>query len=224
VHLLDSSATADANWHLLGLYTFDSQAINLALHQPTSQSSNDQGGVSSLAVDGMTNNGIFVEGGTAAASFSSSSASGSSAVGDVSGAATCMKTRSGQQDNWWRVDLGTVQSIEEVVVVGVANLKDNSSNHFHVRVGTQLQNTNNDLCQGGDADAVTGLVNAQGTVARVHCGTCGWYMLVVLGSLGVPIPVEKESPWITVGIVVLYEHCVWCFYVVVLLALWIRSM
>ena len=159
MHLLDSSATADANWHLLGLYTFDPQAINLALHQPTSQSSNDQGGVSSLAVDGMTNDGVFVEGGTAVSS-------------GVSGAATCMKTRRGQQENWWRVDLGTAQLIEEVVVVGVANLKDNSSNHFHVRVGTQLQNTNNDLCKGGDADTVTGLVNAQGTVARVHCGTC----------------------------------------------------
>jgi hypothetical protein len=154
---IDSSTKADASWSLLGTYNFDSTPINLALNQPTTQSTNDQGGISSLGVDGMTNNGIFVD--------------GSSTLTSTTIPATCMKTRSGQTtSSWWRVDLGSSYTVEEIVIVGVSNSNDEASNNMEVRVGNNIINTQNMLCTGGDASEL-GVVNAKGTTSNVHCGS-----------------------------------------------------
>ncbi len=91
---IDSSAMADGAWHPLGTYTF-SAAVNLALHKSAVQSSDFAGGAAAKAVDGVAHGGVFEAG---------------------SGGA-CAHTGPGL-GGWWRVDLGAVYTVEEVVVVG----------------------------------------------------------------------------------------------------------
>ena len=81
---------------------------NLAFGKQTNQSSVEFGGVSSRAVDGISNTDYYAN--------------------------SC--THTGKELNpWWRVDLGQVEPVSEIYLVNQENQWFYRQNNFEIRVG-----------------------------------------------------------------------------------------
>ena len=81
---------------------------NLAFGKQTNQSSVEFGGVSSRAVDGISNTDYYAN--------------------------SCTHTDR-EYNPWWRVDLGQVEQVSEIYIVNQENELFNRQNNFEIRVG-----------------------------------------------------------------------------------------
>ena len=167
--IVDTSAIADSQWHPLGVGTGTNEgtaavvegetfqftaAVNLAFGKAAVQSSDLQGGYAGLAVNGYSDAGAT--------------------AGSASASPVCTQTErtAGQ---WWRVDLGAVYDIEEVVLVGS---NSDASAGLDVRVGTTI--TANDNGNENPRCGSDGSLYASGTTVSATCtqGTRGRYINV----------------------------------------------
>ena len=81
---------------------------NLAFGKQTNQSSVEFGGVSSRAVDGISNTDYYAN--------------------------SCTHTDK-ELNPWWRVDLGQVEQVSEIYIVNQEDELFNRQNNFEIRVG-----------------------------------------------------------------------------------------
>lgn len=187
---VDSSNLADSQWHALGeannkTFRF-ATAVNLAFGKPSTQSSELEGGYASLAVDGRID--------------SNRESVDTNTIKNP----TCTQTKRVAKQ-WWRVDLGAIYDIEEIVIVGNSGKNRKASTDLEVRVGTTVtgydEDNQNTIC-GSDSN-----LYAAGTTVSVLCkdGTSGRYINIRRATESA-LPDSTPSPGLSLCEVLVYKR------------------